>query len=49
MATVGLLWFEGIGWDTSVRDIGWTYVLMGLAFLAAAACFALLWLGRDGR
>jgi hypothetical protein len=24
-------WFEGIGWNTPVRDIGWTYVL--LAFL----------------
>jgi hypothetical protein len=21
-------WFEGIGWNTPVRDIGWTYVLL---------------------
>lgn len=23
-----LLWFHGITWDTPLRDIGWTYVVM---------------------
>lgn len=23
-----LLWFHGITWETSLRDIGWTYVVM---------------------
>jgi hypothetical protein len=30
-----LLWFSGIGDDTSMRDIGWTYVfiILGLVFI----------------
>lgn len=32
---IGLLWFKGITWDTSVREIGWMWVLLvvGLVFL----------------
>jgi hypothetical protein len=29
-------WFDGITWQTSMRDIGWTYVVLAilLVFLA---------------
>lgn len=29
----GLFWFDGIGWDTKLRDIGWVYVILGILVL----------------
>lgn len=25
---MGLLWWDGITWDTPLRDIGWTYIVL---------------------
>lgn len=30
---LGLLWFEGIGWETKLKEIGWVYVILFLLIL----------------
>lgn len=42
-----LLWFSGIGWDTPLRRIGWSYVF--LATLVTLAGCVILWEKRRDR
>lgn len=37
MAT--LHWWSGITWDTKIRDIGWTYIVLGVLLIFLATLF----------
>lgn len=39
----GLLWFHGITWETTVGEIGWTYVLLGLFIALLVWNIVFLW------
>lgn len=38
-----LLWFSGIGWDTSMSDVGWVYVILVVLVLVFIYNVVQLW------